>query len=382
VPRKIKPLILIIDDQDGQTGIKSSLESRALAHVKVLHPNDLQDSDLQASDLVLVDFELDHWPERDNLETPSLKPADGLALAAVLRRQVKDKPSPTAIALYTGKMAELASPLPPENRQHALARLNNLEWVFRKAIPGQESSLAAQLVSLAAAVHELPASWNTPQGGDPFERLGPLLGLSRSGPETDSLFEDVANCLPPLHELSQWSHGLAVLRWFLHRILPYPCFLWDAYRLASRLRLNIADLRAELQPLAPLRKALGHCEYKGILSDFIGPRWWRSRIETFLWTKTKGRSSDVRSVQALIMDASKNRLKTALSPELSVVCIDENYQPLGELCRMQDAVRIRPDDWPAYADQPWTTRRLAAESPTLRALVIREDRARLSGSAA
>ena len=372
---RTKPSILIVDDQNGQAGLKSYLESNALAHLKVRHPNDLQDSDLQGAHLILVDFQLDDWPERDNVETSSLKPVDGLALAAVLRRQATK--CPTAIALHTGKMAQLASPLPPDHREHTLARLHNLEWVFQKSNPGKESSLAVQLVSLASAVCRLPPNWSTPSAGKSLGQLEPLFAVKQSELENDQLFDDVANCLPPIHELSQWSHGLAVIRWFLHRILPYPCFLWDTHYLASRFRLDVTDLRAELEVGRPLRKALLSCEYKGILSDFLGTRWWRSKIEGLLWSKTQGASSDTVAVQRFLKKASGNRLKKFLSPESSIVCIDENYQPLDKFVSIGEAIRIRPDDWPTYADQPWTTRRLALEKPNLHALVIREDRGKL-----
>jgi len=40
---------------------------------------------------------------------------------------------------------------------------------------------------------------------------------------------------------------------------------------------------------------------------------------------------------------------------------------------MEESVRIRPDDWPSYADQAWTTIEMAKNEPKLRAIVIRED---------
>jgi hypothetical protein len=375
MPAKKRPSILIIDDQNGQTGIKSLLENSRLAHVTVRHPNELDDTDLQGKHLLLVDYQLDHWPERNNLDTPSLKPVDGLALAAVLRRQLR---TPAAVAIHTGKMANLTAPLPPEHREHVIARLNNLEWVFKKAAPGHENSLGAQLASLAEAVSQLPPSWSPASASGPLGQLLPLLGLRSSDPQADRLIDDVTNCLPPVHELSEWSHGLAILRWFLHRILTYPCFLWDTHRLASRLRLSMQDLRQELQPGAHLQKALVTCEYKGILANFLGPRWWRAKVESLLWIKTAGSSSQPDAVRAWLNKASRKTFAGLPAAEAPVVCIDENYQPLDEFSSIKDAVRIRPDDWPPYADQAWTTLALAVETPALRALVIGEDQVKIS----
>jgi hypothetical protein len=52
---------------------------------------------------------------------------------------------------------------------------------------------------------------------------------------------------------------------------------------------------------------------------------------------------------------------------------------LDKFAAMEDAVRIRPDDWPPYADQPWTRIELALDEPRLRALVVAEDREKLNG---
>jgi hypothetical protein len=378
MPAKIKPNILIVDDQNGQAGIKSLLETGGLAHVTVRHPNEVDDTDLDGKHLLLVDFQLDHWPERDNMDTPSLKPIDGLALAAVLRRHLHTRSCPAAVAIHTGKMVNLTSPLPPEHREHVIARLNNLEWVFKKATPGHENSLAAQLASLAKAVSQLPASWAPASSSEPLGQLLPLLGLRPSDPQVDRIIDDVTSCLPPIHELSEWSHGLAIIRWYLHRILPYPCFLWDTHRLASRLRLSVPDLRQELLPGTPLQKALATCEYKGVLANFLGPRWWRAKIESLLWSKTAGSSSQPAAVQDWINKTSRKALKGLPFTETPVICIDSDYQPLNDFYSVQDAIRIRPDDWPPYADQAWTTRALAAENPSLHALVIREDQEELS----
>jgi hypothetical protein len=41
-------------------------------------------------------------------------------------------------------------------------------------------------------------------------------------------------------------------------------------------------------------------------------------------------------------------------------------------------VRFQPDDWPPYAEEAWTTRELASESPRLRTLTVDSDRVLLS----
>lgn len=357
------PKILVIDDED--TEFASKHRSKTAARFRTLHPRDVDLKALLWANLVLVDFKLDSWSERDKLDCISLKPKDGLALAAVLRRQLETAPeaAPTAFAIYTGQIRDLAWPLPPENRNHALARINNLEWVFEKG-----KDIFDQVVSLAKAVERLPQSWSI-TGRYPRERLAELLNINTKIEEAEPLLEDVEKCLPPIHELSQWSHGLAILRWLLHRILPYPCFLWDSFQVSARLRVQPELLFTNKN----LRQELKRCEYNGVLSHFSGVRWWRSHVERFLWKNTDGKSSDINEVQKAVSRIAKRKIKTGALPTHPVVCVDSDYQPLKKLFSAEDAVRIQPDDWPAYADQAWTTIELAKTEPSLRALVVHED---------
>jgi len=372
------PTVLVIDDQDEATALKTNLALRGLAKVSHRYPQEVELGDLLRSDLVLVDYELSNWPQRDEFSAVSLKPADGLALVGVLQRHVygRKQPRPIAFAIYTGKIRNLADPLPPEYREHAIAHINNLEWVFIKAKQNGVVSVSDQIVGLASAVKALPSSWPKRES-EQMQLLSTLLGVKPNDRFRERLLGEVATCLPPVHELSEWSHGHAVVRWLLHRILPYPCFLWDTFRMAARFRLDHYELREALSDDKPLRKKLRACEYKGILSSFLGPRWWRALVERLLWEETKGNSADSAAVVALIGKYAKRKLTPISTTDHPLVCIDENYRPTDRFYSIKEAVRIRPDDWPAYADQAWTTIALAKGEPRLRALVIQEDREKL-----
>ncbi len=370
------PNILIIDDQpEEHSGLKLYLKESAKAQVNVLHPQDVEIDDILTAQLVLIDYGLDNWLERDSLESLSCKPKDGLALASILRRHIYDheQASPTAFALYTGKIDNLSHPFPSNDRQHTLASINNLEWVFQKAMPGTEATVSDRIAELATAVLRLPANWPSDGGDQPMRQLADLLGIRFDDEANELLLQDVASCLPPIHELSQWSHGLSVLRWLLQRILPFPCFLWDSYHLAARFRVDHSALLNALEGDKPLQKQLADCEYKGLLATFLGPRWWRSKVESFLWEITDGNSSEVEAVRDAISQAANEALPASLPPDHPIVCVNADYQPLNTFYRMEDAVRIRPDDWPAYADQAWMPIELAKSEPKLHALVIHED---------
>jgi hypothetical protein len=356
---------------------------RERAHSPVRHPQQLTMDDLVGADLVLVDYRLERWAEREAAGSMSLQPMNGLALAGVLRAHIdqieKDDESahswPTAIALHSAHLADISGGLPVEIRPHALARANNLEWAFeKKTVRSSTRSLPDQLVSLADAVRQLPGLW--PADSDKVNDLAKrFFGLSSDSPWCGQAWEEVEECHPPLHELSKASHGLALLRWLLHRILPYPCFLLDEWHLAARLGVERNELHRALDEEA-FAGAFKSVQYTGSLSTFLGLRWWRSGVEWLLWDITDAQSFD----PELTRQRLSQRTGVFIEPSTSgnaVVCLDESYRALSILCSPDEAVRIQPDDWPPFAEQAWTTINLVREHALLRSLVVHADKDRL-----
>jgi hypothetical protein len=373
--------IVIVDDEPDERArtLRNDLRASGQCTADVSLPEELRIDDLRAADLVLVDFKLWEWPERDGVgEHISRKPADGAALLAVLRQHLRgmEEHSPTAFALYTGVPGELASPLPPENRYHILARLTNAEWVFSKS----EQALALRVACLANAVKALPEAWKQSDESQLFTLLGLQNLLSAMPGVVHRLQQDVLDCLPPIHELASWSHGLAIIRWLLQRIFVYPCFLWRPIHLAARLHIapDPEQIKKAIEPGSKLRAAFSAVEYGGILANFDGPMWWRKGVEAILWDKTEGKPFEDRAVHgyvgSLVDDATiiKDRVR------FPVVVVNENFEPY-DVVSSEVAVRVRPDDWPAYADQAWMTIDQAKSKDNLRSVVVEDDRERLSG---
>ena len=375
---RAKPRVLVIDDRADDERVRVG-QLYPEVEASVQHPQDVTVYDLQSSDLVLVDYRLEDWPERDNASSISLKPVNGLALAAVLRGQSYEgatKGRPTAFGLNSAHLDELSGDLPPESREHAIARAHNLEWVFPKKQTSWGVPVAQQIVSLAHAVKQLPLEWPQDSSERTWAIVQKLLGLPPEEPWMPRAQEDVEACHPPVHGLSSASHGLVFLRWLLHLILPYPCFLWGTHHLAARLRVTHESLSKALSEDNDLMTLLDHVRYRGILADFLGPRWWRSGTESLVWELTDGDPFDVRRLVSIL--ASKTSAELQMTDFMQpVVCVGHNHVPLPALSSIEDAVRIQPDDWPPYADQAWTTIELADQDPSLRALVISQDRHRL-----
>lgn len=367
--------VLVVDDRPDE-GVRPLAANLSLENVKCLvrHPSEVDETDLKESDLVLVDFQLDDWPSRDATDLEiALRPIDGIALESTLRRHANsiEKTSPTAFAILTGRMPALAAPLPTEHREHILSLACRLEWVFSK----KEHNLAGRIKILGKSIKSLPKIWSASGIGE----LNNLLAISKSRrPWQDQMTEDAIRCLPPVHELSTWSHGLSFIRWMLQRILPYPTFLIGPIHLAARLGVDPTQLDGMLEnEQGQLRKALKPCEYKGVLKDFSGPRWWRVAIEALLWERTKGNSFDASTVHGYLATVSGSDLLPSTPPVDPVVCYDENFRPLLQLGSIDNSVRVRPDDWPAYAEEAWAAIENTQGFETLRSVVVNEDASKL-----
>ena len=378
-----KPFVLIVDDlpDDVRNEMISAFDGRA--DVEVLHPSDIDAADLERAHLVLVDYKLEKWSRRDGQDTP-FRIQTGLALATVLRELVDQGPAGpggtrqstqrAAFALHTARLTQAKGRirLPGPTARHVLARLNNLEWVFEK----QDSRRADQMLELARATRRLPAEWPD-EVGDSESQAAALLGLYESLAWHDRCWRDVLACQPPIHELAGGAGGVLFLRWLLHQILPFPSFLWDEYWVAARLRLSVPDLRRVLTSDSELSSDLTERKYSGLLADFLGDRWWRGAIEDYAWELGSGSAGRPSEFQAALRKRAGEKL-TLVELERPVVCLDEKLQPSERFSSPSQAVSVRPDHWPAFADSAWMRISTLKDFREMRAIVDPLDDYRLS----
>lgn len=362
-------MVLVVDDHpDEQRGKFTSDEVR----YEVLHPEEVDRPLLNQADLVLVDYVIDDWRGRSAAREIGLRAENGIALAAILREQA-DKSRATGFAIHTGHPEALWL-APAEPRRHLIARAYNLEWVFLKP-----ESKVAQTSSLAKAIKALPSAWPGDDHALALKEVEKLLGLAADTDDAPrwagAALTEVEGCRPPLTELSVRSHGLIFLRWLLQRILPYPCFLLDTHRLAARLRIKHAALGAILT--GGLAEVLEPYRYSGVLSEFLGDRWWRAGIEGFLWGLTGGASLPADEQRQALGKLLRQDL-TPVATDHTIVCVDGDYNTLPDTYPPKDVVRIQPDDWPVFAQQAWTPRVRARESSRLATVVVAEDRDKIN----
>jgi hypothetical protein len=370
------PSVLFVDDEPDEVGrYVDSLENN-LVSAKAVHPQDVTLTDLREASLVLVDSRLDNWPDRDALGNIALQPANGMALAVVLKSHVEDVEAfgLRAFALFTAHLKDYSPGVSVENREHALARFNSLEWAFQKTTELQ--TLTKQFSILAAAAARLPKKWPLADSAATQQMLRELLGINEERNWAERALFELESCHPPVRELSDWSHGIEVLRWMLHRIMPYPSFLWDEIRLAARMRITVPSLMRVLNAQDDLSGMISECEYTGITKDFLGRRWWRAGIESMLWELAGDTAFDIPALVNLYGRLSAQQIE-AIPVADPVVCVDENNRPTPGFCDLSATVRLVVDDWPSYADPPRASLALVKEHREMSAAVLPEDQERL-----
>ena len=358
-----KPSILLIDDEpdDLRNEVALDLDDRAITNV--VHPHDIEMPDLEDADLVLVDYRLDSWPERD-AQSVSLKPSTGMALAVMLREHVDRSQNDrlTAFALHTGHLVDIQGRLSSATAQHVLACLNNLEWVF----PKSEGRRYKQMALLADAVRQLPSQWPK-DSDDSTSTVAQLLALDEDVDWRDRCWHDVLDCRVPIHELTAGRHGILFIRWLLHQVLPYPCFLWADHWVAARLGITVDALHNVLEGNSVLAKELESMRYSGILAGFLGDRWWRGALEDYVWVAA-GHTADGQQLREELTKRAGMDLEP-IDANPAVVCVDKELRPTNQFLSPMTAVTLRPDHWPPFADSAWIDIETVRDDSTLLSMV-------------
>ena len=358
-----RPVILVVDDEADE--LRSGLELRlgGEAQVMVWHPQGVGREDLGRAHLVLMDYRLDDWPERE-AQPAAFNIRNGLALATVLREAADARANGrlTAVALHTGHLSDVSGRIKPTYSRHVVARLNNLEWVFEKSDPDRYQ----YMVQLARGTQRLQGDWPVDPSASE-KRARELLKLDNRTDWAERAWRDVRECQPPVYELGGGHYGVLFLRWLLHQILPYPSFLWDANWVAARLRLRVEDLERLMNSGCNLARDMEQLKYDGILAGFQGDRWWRTAVEDYAWIlggESSGRSGEF---EDRLREKAEEPVKLVTVQD-PVVCLDRHLRPRGVASPI-DAVRVRPDYWPPFADAAWMEIDAVKKDRELRALV-------------
>jgi hypothetical protein len=370
-----KPFVLHVDDEpDDLRPWRDEVTSQGMIDIEVCHPQDITESSLKNASLVLVDFKIEKWPERANASALALRPPNGLAVLATLQEKAQeldtseDVKRSRAYTLYTAVIQDVAREL--VHQPHIVARAHNLEWIFEKT--GANNPIeerARRVAELAGAVEKLPQVWPGDSGSDATEALHAWLALSKDAPWLEAATREIRRCRPPIHEFAEHTYGIGVVRWALHKILPYPTFLLDEAHLAARLRVSLDSLRETVD--SPGFKAFfDSALYQGQLAAFLGRRWWRAGIENAIFDATAASPGDL----GVLHEVLREKIPTIVAmqaPRLFPV-LGKQFRTRDILATEGEVVEVRPDDWPPFADEAWAIRAELEDVPELKAVAVED----------
>lgn len=367
-----KPFVLHVDDEpDLLTPWKEEVISQGRIEIEVCHPQDITEASLKKASLLLVDFKIEHWTERANAPALALRPPNGLAVLATLQEKAHelDPKKARAYTLYTAVIQDVAREL--VHQPHIVARAHNLEWIFEKN--GAENPIAERarrVAELAAAVESLPQDWPGEAAASATEALHKWLALPKDVPWVEAATREIRRCRPPIHEFAEHTHGIGVVRWALHKILPYPTFLLDEAHLAARLRVSLKSLRA-VADSAEFKAVFGNAPYQGQLSSFLGRRWWRAGVEHAIFEATADSPGDL-SVLHKALEEKVAGIEKQEAPRLFPV-LGKQFKTKDDLATEDAVIEVRPDDWPPFADEAWALRADLEDAPELKAVAVEDE---------
>ena len=314
--------------------------------LETFQPNDIKINRLTTANLVLIDFKIDDWDVVENPDIPEIaRPADGLALAHSVRRHMRKAKDvkPPAVALITNEYNLAAAPLPENVLRHTLARLNGIEWVFKK------DDDAAGIASLANACGDsLFEIVEAVAIEDRLSKLCSYLGVEEPASQ-EYISDEISYCQPPFHELAKWEDGLLILRWLLHRVLPHPTMLVADTYIAERAQCDLGQVSRLLNANTEFSRSIG--EYTGAAAGLFSRRYWRSTLERKLGSAIEGSPSDPVEVRTYLSQELGEELATP--PNDQIEWIDSNNE-YGLICGdLAASIPAIVDDWPPYATKPW-----------------------------
>jgi hypothetical protein len=338
------PKILFVDDATDLIGSIVDEVAELGAEAGAFLPEEVKEEDLNQADLVLLDFDLGKL-EYESPVPPLLRAHDGLGFAQIIRSYHRAHNRTGAVALLSDKLPRLFGTDLPHLSEHGIARLHGLEWAFDKN--ASDPGPAERIMDLAHATVTAAEHWSPAAVPEDLVALLEFVAMPESTPWSRHATLVLGSTQPPAHELAASTRGLSVVRWLSHRILPYPGLLLDDRHAAVLLGVTPDSFSAALESSA-LRDRLASAEYEGALSHFAGRRWWSSAIQRVVIEITGGAPiSDPAAIQNLNDQTGAQLVPT---PGRAVVALDVNLEAYAAPVPRHEVVRIRPDDWPVFAE--------------------------------
>jgi hypothetical protein len=367
--------ILLIDDEASPYLVPEHIEP------VLAKPNDsdftrIVTDALAVADLVLLDHNLDLNPAL------SLTATDGPSLLGHLRSWARLTGNALPpVAIYTSEEEAYSTEVPAVGpavplsgsfvgREPQLAPVLDVDWLILKDADASKPTI----LELAEASARLKAVAGN--GRVSAEELAAYLCLPKQALWNASALEQLVRSRPPLTEPGKeggdGSRGVAgVLRWVLHRILPYPGLLMSDHYAAWTLGVSVNDLDELMSRCGQFNEDLRVCLYKGPVDQLFGRRWWAAGLNYMAWT-LRSSADDAGNEAVALEQLTGIPIKLKDSSE-RVVGHDPDLNET-EFIELDDAVQLHPPGWPAESIEPWIRRSEAQKEPLIWAMVNPADK--------
>jgi hypothetical protein len=364
--------VVYVDDNIEAAGVfEDAFRNFTAVDLREPEWRDKLEKALDGAELIITD-----WDLADMKKDPFF-PADGKALNEVLRAKWRNNPANPLYTIFSGRLDSIPNAEHHAGRPHILAQDLDVEWVGSK---DKANAFKKQLMLLCAAREQLRGHPLAETNVSDYWRN--LFALSPESTWVEAALEDIDRNQPPVQHLYGVSRDERVfLRWLTRMVLPYPTFLLDSYEVALRLKLEPESTAVLLSDQSSeLSRGLIAVRYEGVLSGFMGERWWRAGVADWIWRATDGNPFEPNRLREALTAIGGGKVRP-LEQRDPVLLRDERGRPTQEdlVADATDAVRFQPDEWPASAPWPWTRISTVLKDPIMRAIVLPDDQHVLKG---
>lgn len=366
--------ICLIDDK--WTKAEADVVCPEDAEIDVRAITDEEPEAFSTFDLILLDQNLG--------VTPALTTVfDGSGVASQMRALArKDKVSLPPLVILTSEPDLFEFEIPsvgPERpfggsfigREAHLAPTLDVEWLLLKPDFADEAAVdltRGRISDLATSYRSAVTLAGT--NGVSMTESAQFLGLDTTQPWGAAATVAIAASLPPISEDPANDDApprapASLIRWLLHRALPYPGLFMSDLQVSARLGVSVDDLDLLVGADGPWAAALSTGRYTGPGATLLARRWWTSAVdfaalELFETLEGTGAASAFKSLAGVLI--------APLGIDSPVVVSDERFVETA-VAPLETAVQVRPPGWPVEAMLPWLTIETAASHPWLRYLV-------------
>lgn len=380
--------VWLIDDKVSLLQARSYCPEGAEVVVSEPDGDDLVDRLNEVWDLILVDEDFERQPGAP----PTV--FDGTSLVGWLRAEARrTRRQLPPLAMFTSQPDLFAAEVPAVGparplggdfvgREPHIAPVIDVEWLFVKPTGADKPKVIRGMDAIASAQRRARDTFGA--DGASFDEVVTFLDVPGQVAWRNSALISIERARPPISEGPQhvqtFRGPVAMVRWLLHEVLPFPGNLLSDRELACRLGVGTSAIAQFVQePATAWAAELGLALYRGPAADLFPRRWWAAGVaDAALRLRTRIREGvDAKTAMTELSGIADFAMLKERDP---VAVVDEHLVETS-IANAANCVQLRPRGWPAQSDDPWMRVSLARSQPWLRHMVDRSDHALVASDA-